>query len=309
MRKYIALLIPALVAAVIVTGCGGGSSKTVSIPGGGQVSVSDKIPDSFPKDFPVYKGASVKGSYTGNSNGISGTVVTWETGDSVQKVKDFYDSALKDSSYSSTSSGDTGGSSFWAGESKDGKKAVYVMVTTENNKTSIIATVGDKPADSSSSSSGSDSSSSSSNDDKTATAEAESSGSSSSSGAEKSPTASPLPAEVTLAKDFPTDRVPLPSGARVTSSSSFGSGGSKTFMIEYYTKDAPDKAAEYFSTELPKHGWADSFSSNQNGEYFVTFTSSDTSASSNDGVTVNASASETSGYTKVGLTVSMTSTP
>jgi hypothetical protein len=256
----------------------------------------------------VYKGASVKGSYTGNSNGISGTVVTWETGDSVQKVKDFYDSALKDSSYSSTSSGDTGGSSFWAGESKDGKKAVYVMVTTENNKTSIIATVGDKPADSSSSSSGSDSSSSS-NDDKTATAEAEGSGSSSSSGAEKSPTASPLPAEVPLAKDFPTDRVPLPSGARVTSSSSFGSGGSKTFMIEYYTKDAPDKAAEYFSTELPKHGWADSFSSNQNGEYFVTFTSSDTSASSNDGVTVNASASETSGYTKVGLTVSMTSTP
>jgi hypothetical protein len=304
MRKCIALLIPVLAAGAIVAGCGGGSSKTVNIPGGGQVSVSDKIPDSFPKDFPVYKGASVKGSYTGNSNGISGTVVTWETGDSVQKVKDFYDSALKDSSYSSTSSGDTGGSSFWAGESKDGKKAVYVMVTTENNKTSIIATVGDKPTDSSSSSSGSGSTSIS-DDDKTATAEAKSSSSSSSSGAEKSPTASPLPPQVTLAKDFPTDRVPLPSGARVTSSSSFSGGGSKTYSIEYYTKDAPDKAAEYFSTELPKHGWADSFSSNQNDEYFVTFSATASDGSTGESVIINASASDTAGYAKVSVTVSV----
>ncbi len=309
MRKYITVLIPALAAAVIVAGCGGGSSKTVNIPGGGQVSVSDKIPASFPKDFPVYKGASVKGSYSGNSNGVSGTVVTWETGDGIDKVKEFYSNAFQSGAWPTTANGDLNGSAYWGGESSDGKKSFYTMISESDGKTTVIATVGDKPADSSSSSSGSDSSSSSSNDDKTATAEANDSGSSSSSGPEKSPTSSPLPPEVKVPKDFPTDRVPLPSGARVTSSSSFGSGGTKTFIVEYYVKDSPEKAADYFSTELPKHGWADSFSSNQNGEYFVTFTSGDTSASSNDGVTVNASESETSGYTKVGLTVSMTSTP
>jgi hypothetical protein len=74
-------------------------------------------------------------------------------------------------------------------------------------------------------------------------------------------------------------------------------------------KDSPEKAADYFSTEMPKHGWADSFSSNQNGEYFVTFTSGDTSGSSSNSMTVNASESETSGYTKVGMTVSLTTTP
>ena len=308
MRKYLALLIPALASLAILAGCGG-DSKTVKIPGGGEVSVSGKLPDNFPKDFPVYKGAKVQGSYTGKNEGVSGTVVTWETGDSIDKVKDFYDKAFQSGAWPTTSNGDLNGSAYWGGESSDEKTTFYTMVSTVDGKTNIIATVGDTPKDSSSDGSGDSGSSSSSNKTATASASDDSSSDSDSSSSEKSPTASPLPPEVKLSKDFPTDRVPLPSGARVTSASSFGSGGSKTFIVELYTKDSPEKAADYFSTEMPKHGWSDSFSSNTNGEYFVTFTSGDANASSNDGMTVTASESETSGYTMVGVSVSLTAAP
>lgn len=309
MRRFIVLLVPTLLVATLIGACGG-DSKTVKIPGGGEVSVSGKLPDNFPKAFPVYKGAKVQGSYTGKNQGVSGTVVTWETGDSIDKVKEFYSNAFQSGDWPVTSNGDLNGSAYWGGESSDGKTTFYTMVSETSGKTSIIATVGDTPSDSSSSSSGDTGSSSGSN--KTATAEASSSDGSSDSGSsssQKSPTASPLPPEVKIAKDFPTDRVPLPSGARVTSSSSFGSGGTKTFIVEFYTKDSPEKAADYFSTEMPKHGWSDSFSSNTNGDYFVTFTSGDANASSNDGMTVSASASDTAGYATVSLTVSLTATP
>jgi hypothetical protein len=304
MRKYFALLIPVVASLAMLAACGG-DSKTVKIPGGGEASVSNKLPDNFPKDFPVYKGAKVQGSYTGKNEGVSGTAVTWETSDSIDKVKDFYSNAFQSGAWPTTSNGDLNGSAYWGGESSDGKTTFYTMVSTVDGKTNIIATVGDTPNDSSSSSSGDSGSAKTS----TSGSSSDSSFDSGSSSSEKSPTASPLPPEVKLSKDFPTDRVPLPSGARVTSSSSFGSGGSKTFIVEFYTKDSPEKAADYFSTEMPKHGWSDSFSSNTNGEYFVTFTAADTSTSSNDGMTANASESETSGYTKVGLTVSLTAAP
>lgn len=303
MRRFIGLLVPALLVVTLVAACGG-DSKTVKIPGGGEVSVSGKLPDNFPKDFPIYKGAKVQGSYTGKNEGVSGTVVTWETGDSIDKVKDFYSNAFQSGAWPVTSNGDLNGNAYWGGESSDGKTTFYTMVSTVDGKTNIIATVGDTPKDSSSSSSGDSGSATSTSD-----SSSDSSSDSGDSSSQKSPTASPLPPEVKLAKDFPTERVPLPSGARVTSASSFGSGGTKTFIVEFYTKDSPEKAADYFSTEMPKHGWSDSFSSNTNGEYFVTFTSGDANASSNDGMTVNASESETPGYTTVGLTVSLTAAP
>jgi hypothetical protein len=297
-----------MVVAAVAAACGG-DSKTVKIPGGGEVSVSDKVPGDFPKDYPVYKGAKVTGSLTGSSKGITGTTVTWETGDSLDKVTAFYADAFKSGAWKSDSTGQLNDSSFWTGDSSDGKKSHYLMVSKAGDKTTIIVTVGDKQGDTSSSdtptSGGSTSKTatggSSSGSSKTATASAESSS--------KTPESSPLPPEVKLSKDFPTDRVPLPSGARVTGSSSFGQGGSKTYIIEFYTKDSPENVADYFSNEMPKHGWSDAFSSNSNGDYFVTFTAGDASASSNDGMTAAASASESAGYTKVGVTVSLTGTP
>ena len=86
MRRIGWILIPALLVATALSACGGGSKKTVDIPGGGKITTSDKLPSGFPDDFPVYNGAKVQGSLSGNSNGISGTSVTWQTGDELSKV-------------------------------------------------------------------------------------------------------------------------------------------------------------------------------------------------------------------------------
>ena len=95
MRKCLKMLLPMLVVGAAIAGACGGGSKTVQIPGGGQVSVSDKLPASFPTDYPVYPGAKVTGSLSNTSNGITGTTVTWQTGDSLSKVTDFYTNAFK----------------------------------------------------------------------------------------------------------------------------------------------------------------------------------------------------------------------
>src|SRR5689334_15276542 len=102
MSKYIAILIPALLLASFTFACGGGSSKTVKIPGGGEISSSSKLPDSFPGDFPIYSGAKVQGSVSGSQGGVSGTTVSWQTGDSVSKVTDFYTGKFKDGPWKSS---------------------------------------------------------------------------------------------------------------------------------------------------------------------------------------------------------------
>jgi hypothetical protein len=304
MRKYISMLLPMLmVAAAVAVACGGGDSKTVSIPGGGEVSVSDKLPDSFPKDYPIYDGAKVKGSLSGTTKGISGTTVTWETGDSLSKVTDFYTNAFKSGNWKTDSNGQVNDSSYWSGESSDGKKSHYILVSTQGDKTNIIVTVGDKQADNSSSSDDSNKTSASSSSSETATTSSDSSSDSGSSSSSAT-----VPAEVKITKDFPTDRVPFPSGARVTSSASFGSGGSKTYSVELYVKDTPENVSDYFSGELPKHGWATGFTSNSNGEYLLTFAKDGADATSGEAVTVSAMESDVSGYTKVDLVVTTSGT-
>jgi hypothetical protein len=287
-------------AALVAAACGG-DSKTVKIPGGGEVSSSDKIPDDFPDSFPKYGGAKVKGSVTGENQGISGTSVIWETDDSLDKVQSFFDDKFASGDWKSSSNGEAGGTAYWSGESKDGKQVFYAGATESDGKTTISVVIGDN--ENPSSNDDSDDSELSSGDE-TATAVAEEEESSSSSEDEKSPTPSALPDEVKLATDFPKDRVPFPSGARVTSSSSFGSGGNQTYIIELYTKDSPEDVATYFSDEMPKHGWSDSFESNSNGDFFVTFTAADT-ASTNEALVITAAESDTPGYTSVSVSVTV----
>lgn len=91
---------------------------------GGEVSfeAGGDLPESFPKDFPVYTGAKLVNSYSVKGEEGDGVSVIWETGDSFAKVSDFYKKKLqedgwkvestfeqKDSFTSSFSKGEVGG--------------------------------------------------------------------------------------------------------------------------------------------------------------------------------------------------------
>ncbi len=294
MKKSLLLLLPFLILGAIAVSCGGGGKKTVKI-GDTKVDVSGKIPSDFPSDFPSYKGAKVQGSLAGKSEGgITGTWVSWTTGDGADKVSEFYKNAFKDGPWKSTSEGSSGGTSFWMADSSDGKNTAYVVVSEAGGETTIAAVVGPKDSGSSSSSD------STSTSDSSSSAEDTPSSSDSSSSSEPTKSSEPLPDEVKLSDGFPKDRVPLPSGARVTSDSSFSSGGQKTSSIELYVKDKAENVSKFFETEAPKKGWENAFSSRSNGEYLLTF-----SASDSEGLTISISDSDTPGYAKVILTVSV----
>lgn len=296
MRKFILLVVPVMLVAAIAVGCGGGGKKTIKV-GDTKIEVGGSLPSSFPKDFPIYKGAAFKGSFSSTQQGISGTAANWESGDSVDKVKSYYDQQFKDGPWKSTASGTSGDTAFWTADSSDGKQTAYVSVSKQNSKTAVVVIVGDKSSLSGGGEEASPTSSSSSSKKTAATPSSESGG------GETPSAAATLPAEGKLSSDFPTDRVPFPSGSRVTNTTSLSSGGVKTFYVELYVKDAPNKVNDYFKGELPKHDWTNAFTSESNGEFFQTFSGADTS--SNEGVTLNISQSDTPGYSKVELTVTL----
>lgn len=295
MRKLLVIALSIVLVGTVAAACGGGGKKTVTIPGTNEkVSVSGKLPSGFPGDFPVYKGANLLGSVSGTQEGISGDIVTWETGDSVEKVKAFYDDAFASGSWTSDSNGTMGDGAFWSAENKDGTKVAWVSVVRSDNKTNIVAAVGDKEA-----TAGGEAKA-------TATTKPSAAKTTTSGGTSKSPTPEPesnaeLPKAVSLSKDFPADKVPFPSGALVTSDSTYGSGGQKSFIVEIYVKQPPDKVADYFKGELPKHGWTSTVTSSENNSYFLMFSGEN----ENTSVTITAEESDVPGYTKAGLLLSV----
>jgi hypothetical protein len=72
---------------------------------------SDKLPDTFPKDFPVYPGAKVTGVLSGTEKGKStGAWVTFTTADTKDKVSAYYKANLASNGWSDLAtyaSGDT----------------------------------------------------------------------------------------------------------------------------------------------------------------------------------------------------------
>jgi hypothetical protein len=298
MRKILAVMTLVFAIATLTVACGGGGSKTVKV-GDQEINLSDDKPGDFPDDFPEYKGAKIQGSFSGESEGQKGTVVTYLTDDSADDVKAFYEKEFEDGPWKATASGSFSGLGNFAAE--NGDTAAYVLISETDGKTSIVVTYGSK------SDFGIDGDANSSSNDDEATPEGDDS-SSSSGGDSKSPTPSPLPDEVDLPDDFPSDRVPLPDGATVTSSSSFGSSGVQTYLIELYTKDTPKEVADYFAAEMPKHGWTNAFNTNSNGEYSVLFSGGDANSGSTEGLTMSAAASDdTPGYTVVTMSVTLTS--
>ncbi len=300
MRRFLAVAgVVLMLAGLVAAACGGGSNKTIKIPGtGDSISLSDKLPSDFPGDFPVYKGASLQGSYKGTQEGITGYIVSWQTGDSVDKVKSFYDGEFDKGPWKAASSGNAGGSAFWSADNSDSNKTAWVSVADSDGKTMIIVALGDKQDTSSSDSqaqaedTATPSSGNGSSAKKTPTAEPE---------AEATVT-SPLPDEVSLSKDFPKDRVPFPGGARVTSDSSYSSGGQKTFLAEIYVKQSAASVNDYFKGELPKHSWTETLTTSENGEFMLMY-----SGATDESLVVTIQQSDTPGYAKVSVMVSVAS--
>lgn len=71
-------------------------NNTITINGeNGTTTIgSQKLPDDFPKDIPVYSGANVLGSVTGDASQGTAMLVTFVTKDSFEQVKRFFDAEL-----------------------------------------------------------------------------------------------------------------------------------------------------------------------------------------------------------------------
>lgn len=300
MRKFLAALIGlGLIAGFLFSACGGGDDdETVDLPGGGEVSTSDDLPDDFPDDFPVYDGADVVGSITSEQEGAEGHVVTWETGDSIDDVTEFYEKEFEDGPWKSSGSGSFSGTASFTVTHEDDEKKVGSVIVSEgdDDKTSIVAFVGEQPDDASSGDDdGGDDPTPDGSDD----------GSDDSDGDSGSDPDATLPDEVDLDEDFPEDRVPLPDDVRVTSSSKFSAGGAETFLIEFYKESDVEGIKDFYDSEMSGKGWADSFTTETNGEAFMSFTG-EGDAAANEAVTISISNADVEGYVQVALSVTKT---
>jgi hypothetical protein len=289
------LILAFTLAAATAWACGGGDGDDTIDIGDGEVNVSDDLPDDFPDDFPIYDGADFQNAITGEQGGVEGLIATWETDDSFDDVKSFYDSEFSDGPWTSTGSGTTGDeSAFWSVQNTDDEKAGFVTILGADGKTNISVVISDELSDlptveSDEGDSGDDEGSGDGEDD----------GSGGGSGDDVP--AADLPEESELPDDFPSDEVPLPDDIRVTSSSSFASGGVTTHIVEFYSQDSVDDLASHFKDEYEGRGWTQSFQTESDGQVYAAY--AENADATGTTVTVTITESLVEGYNTVGLTV------
>jgi len=279
----------------------GGDDKTIATEDG-EITISDDLPDEFPDDFPVYDGADLQGSYRGESEGVEGIVATWTTGDSIDDVAAFYERELDDGEWTTQSQGDQGAlGSFFFALNSDESKAAYVYISGNDDDTTILVTVGDNDGTLTGDDGSDDGSSDGSDDGSTDDNSSGDDSSGDDSTDDGSSGSAELPDEQDLPDDFPSDRVPLPGDARVTGSSSFSSGGTNTFFVEFYSQDSADELADHFKSELPANGWTESLTSESDGEIFLSFAPE--GGVSTSGVTIIIADSPADGYRLVSISM------
>lgn len=288
------LAAPALAAAAIAAGCGGDDNeRTFRGPDGGQISVSEDLPDEWPDDFPVYPDADLQGSYFGESGGVEGLVATWTTGDSLDEVGDWYEGELADGEWTSTSDGNLGSSRFFSATNSDGSQVAYVSISEGDGDTAIMVAIGDDPTGG-----GGDTEDPTPDDASSGDGSGDTDGDGSSGSAD-------LPDEVDLDDDFPTDLVPLPDGVRVTSSSSISSGGTTTHFVEFYSQMSADDLESHFSDEMTGAGWEQALRTRSDGETLLTYSlnAEEGDILSGDSATVLITEADVDGYRVVSITV------
>jgi hypothetical protein len=92
---------------------------------------------------PVYPGATVLNSMSGEKQGIQSGVYTFQTSDSTKQVLDFYRDRLKGSGFTTSSENSVADQVESMSLSKD-DRAVAIVVTHQGDKTTVVVTYGAK---------------------------------------------------------------------------------------------------------------------------------------------------------------------
>lgn len=98
----------------------------------------EKLPDTFPKDFPIYPEAKIVSSVSSN-----GLIVTFTASDGLNKVVPFYKNGLVESGWTITSSFDSDTLQTWV-ITKDSLQGSVSITTFERDPMTIVVTLGEK---------------------------------------------------------------------------------------------------------------------------------------------------------------------
>lgn len=281
MRKLLWLIMTVTVVSLAGFACGG-NDKSLDLPGGGSIT-EGKLPDDWPDDFPVYDGAKLLGGISEIVDGGAAISATWETGDSADDVKQFYDEAFADGPWQSESSGVAGGGTFWLAMKDDGAPAYVTVADGGDDKRLIVVVIGDTAGDITDPGDGS-------TDEPTA--DDADSGSDTGGGT--------LPDEVALPDDFPAD-IPLPDDIRITNASSVNVSGAQSYLVIFYSRDSADDLAAFFKDKLTGMGFTQSIQTSQDGGTFAIYAENDDGTGAIVSITVTAS--DVEGYAQVSLQI------
>ncbi len=104
---------------------------------------SNKIPDNFPKDFPIYPESTITSSLSGNAaEKNSGFWLTLTTNDNTNKVTSFYKENLETNGWQTQTTAGSQNGTNWAVTKKN--LSGYITITTADNQTSILIVLGEQ---------------------------------------------------------------------------------------------------------------------------------------------------------------------
>lgn len=87
-----------------------GSSEAQSTPSGAQLDPSVTMPNGFPSDIPIYRGARLTQQSQVKSNGRTTWGMQWETFDALEQVGKWYEAQFNQGDWTVTFSGSTNSS-------------------------------------------------------------------------------------------------------------------------------------------------------------------------------------------------------
>jgi hypothetical protein len=222
-----------------------------------KVTTGGELPSNFPEDFPIFEGANLTGTVTGEQGGQSGYFATWETDSSLQDVTDFYKQALDKDPWKSSGVFTSGEGTVITFARADNENFGGGVTISGDGKTQIVVFLGEGAGEAPAAE---------------ATTEEQPTPAEEATPSEEQPSGqAELPNEVALPSDYPADVAPIPSGARVTQASSYTTEGKTSFAVNYLTKEDAESIADFYDSKVPGNGWSQSSRMSSNGEIYLTY--------------------------------------